>query len=177
MEQTNNNPNRKLAQTAKSIGEFIEYWGFKSIHGRIWALVYLSDTPISTPEIVATLEISKASASIGVNDLIEQGLITASGKVKNGGVTYVSNENVGTIVRSILKTRELELVSDTETHLKSLSALSKAEMKEGNISPQKLDQLLDLTQASKKMLMRITSNRFKNIAAWASFFKKALPWI
>lgn len=177
MDQTLKHSKHELSQAAKSIGDFIEYWGFKSIHGRIWALIYLSNTPISTPEIVRTLEISKASASIGINDLIERELITASGKVRNGGVTYVSNENVGEIVRSILKERELNLILKTEAHLKILSSFSKAEMKSNNISKEKLDQLSDLTQASKKMLIKITSSRFKNMATWSSFFKKALSWI
>ena len=177
MDQSNKKTKHKLSSAAESIGRFIEYWGFKSIHGRIWALIYLSETPISTPEIVDALKISKASASIGINDLIEQSLITASGKVRNGGVTYISNENAGEIVRTILKKRELRLISEAEGELKKLSALSKQDKNSHNISQEKLNQLMDLTQTSRKILIKITSTKFKTIPKWSSFFKKAVSWI
>lgn len=177
MEQNNNSKKNELCKAAESIGKFIEYWGFKSIHGRIWALIYLSKNPISTPEIVEALKISKASASIGINDLIEHSLITASGKVKNGGVTYVSNENAGEIVRSVLRERELKMVTDTESELIALSSLSNSEKESYNISEEKLVQLLELTRTSKKILTKITNTKFKSIPKWSSFFKKAILWI
>ena len=37
-----------------AIGDFIEYWGFKRIHGRVWALVALSSKPLPQVEIAKT---------------------------------------------------------------------------------------------------------------------------
>ncbi len=34
-----------------SIGRLIEFWGFKRNMGRLWAILYLSDRPLSAPEI------------------------------------------------------------------------------------------------------------------------------
>lgn len=164
----------QLAVVANSIGNFIEYWGFKSIQGRIWSLVFLSDEPISTPEIVEILGVSKASVSIGINDLIEIKLIEISGKVKNGAVTYVPTPNAGTVVRKVLKERELQLITEAESNLNLLFSMSDQELKEQNISQKKLRQLLELTHASKKMVANLTSERFNTITNWASYIKKAL---
>lgn len=167
-------PKQQLAVVANSIGNFIEYWGFKSIQGRIWSLVYLSDEPISTPEIVKTLKVSKASVSIGINDLIERELIKASGKVKNGAVTYAPTPDAGAVVRKVLRERELLLISAAETNLNLLFSMSEEELNNQNISQAKLRQLLELTQASKKMITNLTSERFNTISNWASYVKKAL---
>ena len=32
---------RRVLEVCDAIGEFIEYWGFKSIHGRVWAMLAL----------------------------------------------------------------------------------------------------------------------------------------
>ncbi len=164
----------KLARASGAIGKFIEYWGFKSIEGRIWSLVFLSESPISTPQIVDILEVSKATASIGINELLRRGLIQISGKVENGALTYISTPDVGAVVRDVLRERELRLISDAETNLNLLFSLSVEELESINISQANLEQLLELTQVSKKLVTRLTSRRFNVILSWATFFKKVL---
>ena len=39
--------NRRVMEVCDSIGDFIEYWGFKAIHGRVWALLALSTDPLA----------------------------------------------------------------------------------------------------------------------------------
>jgi len=165
---------QQLALAANSIGNFIEYWGFKSIQGRIWSLVFLSNEPISTPEIVETLKVSKASVSIGINDLIDRGLIESSGKVKNGAITYSPTPNAGSVVRKVLRERELLLITEAELNLNLLFSMSGHDLAAQNISQSKLKQLLDLTQTSKKMVTNLSSERLNTISNWASFVKKAL---
>jgi DNA-binding transcriptional regulator GbsR (MarR family) len=167
-------PKEQLALVAGSIGNFIEYWGFKSIQGRIWALIFLSDEPISTPEIVEILEVSKASVSIGINDLIELKLIITSGKVRNGAVTYAPTPDAGAVVRKVLRERELMLITEAETNLNLLFSMTEKNLNKQNISQVKLRQLLELTRTSKKMVSNLTSERFKTISTWALHFKKAL---
>ena len=167
----------QLAKVASSIGDFIEYWGFKSIQGRIWSLVYLSDEPISTPEIVNILKVSKASVSIGVNDLLTRELIKISGKIKNGAVTYIPTPDAGSVVRKVIRERELKLISDAESNLNLLFSMSEDELKDQNISHDKLRQLLELTLASKKIVTNLSSERFSTISHWASYVKKALNWM
>ncbi len=163
-----------LNKTIDSIGEFIEYWGFKKIHGRIWALIYLSKEPVSTPQIVKTLGVSKGLVSIAINELLEHDLISEAGKIKNGAITYSSKENAAKTVRKVLRNRELQMVSDAEKSLEVLFANSKQDLLEDNISKDKIFDLLDLTTSSKKILMKLTSEEIGSIHAWALYFKKVL---
>jgi two-component system phosphate regulon sensor histidine kinase PhoR len=45
----NSNPLHSLSE---QIGDFIQYWGFKKIHGMIWTHLYLSSTPLSAHELI-----------------------------------------------------------------------------------------------------------------------------
>ena len=165
---------KSLDNTIESVGEFIEYWGFKKIHGRIWAVIYLSDEPVSTPEIVDKLEVSKGLVSVAINELLDHELISAAGKVKNGAVTYTSRENAAQTVRKVLRQRELAMVISAEKALEGLFSKSKEKLKEENVSKEKVFDLLDLTTSSKKILIRLTSQEIGTIHSWALYFKKIM---
>ena len=42
---------RRIVSVCDACGDFIEYWGFKSIHGRVWAYLTISARPLSQTEI------------------------------------------------------------------------------------------------------------------------------
>jgi DNA-binding transcriptional regulator GbsR (MarR family) len=65
----------KVQQLSTFIGHFIRYWGFRNIHGQIWTIVYLSETPLSGAEIVKFLKVSKALVSPALKELEMEGLI------------------------------------------------------------------------------------------------------
>jgi len=48
---TNEKIEEKKKRLADSVGDFIRYWGFKEVHGRIWVHIYLSDNPITAKEL------------------------------------------------------------------------------------------------------------------------------
>lgn len=166
-----------VSQLAESVGFFIEYWGFKSIHGRIWALVYLSDKPISTPEIVNQLSVSKGLVSFAINDLLEFELITQAGKTTNGAVTYLAKEDVAGVVRKVLKEREMSHLYRAEATMKLLGTLKKSELEELNISEERLKHLLALTEASKDLLSKVVSKKIDLIQEWTGFIKKGIRFL
>jgi len=157
-----------IGELANSVGSFIEYWGFKAIDGRVWSLIFLSEEPISTPEIVSTLGVSKGLVSIAINELIEYELIIPKNKVKHGAQTYIANENVVNAIQSILKNRELKKIKETEHCLKSLINLSTHELSQLNISNQKLKKLSQLTKLNKKILQVIIAKKSETIDDWIS---------
>lgn len=142
----------QLKQLYDSIGKFIEYWGFKSVHGRIWAMVFVSDQPVATPEITRTLGISKGLASIAINELLEVGLIKRAEKISYGAQTYVAREQVAEVIRSVLRERELELLAQSEARIMQISAFDRDELDKLNVSANRLNDLLTLTQAHRSFL-------------------------
>jgi len=66
---------RRVVRVCEATGEFIAWWGFKSIHGRIWALLALSRDPVSQAELSRTLGVSRALVSGAIAELLEYGLV------------------------------------------------------------------------------------------------------
>jgi DNA-binding transcriptional regulator GbsR (MarR family) len=166
-----------VSKLAESIGFFIEYWGFKSIHGRIWALIYLSERPISTPEIVKQLNVSKGLVSFAINDLLKFELIASAGKTTHGAVTYYSLEDVAGVVRKVLKEREMSHLYQAEANMKLLSTLNESELTELNISEKRLDELLNLTESSKDLLSKLVGKEINSVPEWTDFIKMGLRFL
>lgn len=156
---------------AHAVGQFIEYWGFKSIQGRVWSLIYLSKEPISTPQIVSRLEVSKGSVSIAVNDLLSFELIVASDKTTFGAQTYVAALEPAQVVRTVLKSRELEILTEAERTLEKLSSFSEEQLAEENLCKHKINQLNELNSASKTILQSMIKKKINTMEEWTDFLK------
>ena len=60
-----------------------------------------------TLEIIQKLGVSKGLVSIAVNELLDYGLIRCSGSTIYARRTYIACEDIGSIISSILKEREM----------------------------------------------------------------------
>ena len=56
------NLSRWEAMATDAVGQVIEFWGFKRNHGRVWALLYLRDEPLSAAHIEEELALSKGAS-------------------------------------------------------------------------------------------------------------------
>lgn len=166
-------PEKALEEVARSVGNFIEYWGFRNIHGRFWAVIFLAKNPISTADIIEKLEVSKALASRTINELLEYGLIEHAGNSEHGRHTYRAKENVGDIVHTVLRNREMVLLNESLQSFAQLAKHSKHELNSKGIDHEKLKQLTDLTQENKGLLEAFLKKRFRTFAQWIKFSKIA----
>jgi DNA-binding transcriptional regulator GbsR (MarR family) len=113
MNHMRNQEVKSLRDVAQGVGGFIRYWGFRRIHGEIWAMLYLSKCPLSGAELVELLDVSKALVSPGLRELEREGLInevkSENAKVKR----YAPVEDVGAVIRRVIERRESKMISDT----------------------------------------------------------------
>ena len=157
-----------------SVGNFIEYWGFKKLHGKIWTLVFISREPISTPQIVEFLGVSKGMVSVALNELLEFGLIERGHKVEHGAVTYTADEaQVAAVVRGVLKNRELLLIADSMKCLDQLNNMPRNEMLELGLSVKKIKAMTNLTESCQNLLQKIIRRKLHSITDWVRLFKTA----
>src|ERR1700726_1085527 len=63
------------ALVVDAVGSVIEFWGFKSNHGRIWALLYLRGTPLSALQLQTELGLSKGAVSMVTRELEQWGVV------------------------------------------------------------------------------------------------------
>src|SRR3981189_1107722 len=58
-----------LHEAADAVGALMEFWGFKRVMGRIWALFYLRGDELSASELCDQLSISSGAASMALAEL------------------------------------------------------------------------------------------------------------
>jgi DNA-binding transcriptional regulator GbsR (MarR family) len=56
-------------QACETVGQMMELWGFKRIHGMVWTYIYLQPRPVSAQDIREGLGISTGLASMTLADL------------------------------------------------------------------------------------------------------------
>ena len=62
-------------QFIQGLGEISRFWGFSSVMGQIYGLMYLTNGPIAAETIMQKLGISKGNVSINVRNLDRWGMI------------------------------------------------------------------------------------------------------
>jgi DNA-binding transcriptional regulator GbsR (MarR family) len=100
----------ELEDVANQVGGFIEYWGFKNVHGRIWTHLYLSPHPLDAGHLMERLSISKALTSISLSELLQYDVIQVSGKGERGTVLYKANSDVMSVITNVLRARERRML-------------------------------------------------------------------
>lgn len=114
----------ELEELASEVGEFICYWGFKKIHGRIWTHIYLAEQALDAGQLMQRLKVSKALISLSLNDLLKYDVILEAGKSSRGTQTYLPNPDVLDVILNVLRRRERKMLTKAETSHKMLSSLS-----------------------------------------------------
>lgn len=114
----------EIDQLAQAIGQFIEYWGFKAIHGRIWALLYLSKNPLSSVEISRKLKVSKTLLSFSISELLDYDVIQESGKGIKRTVYFRANPNLTAVIINVLRKRESPLMGKISSAFHRVEDLS-----------------------------------------------------
>jgi DNA-binding transcriptional regulator GbsR (MarR family) len=143
----------ELEDVATQVGEFIEYWGFKNIHGRIWAHIYLSDKPIDAQELIERLGVSKALISMSISDLIDYEVIQVSGKTSRGTVTYVSTPDLMNTIMNVLRKRERRMLARFTSSTRLLKSLPKSQADRSvGIDAQKVESLSEFSKTAETLL-------------------------
>lgn len=139
----------KLRKLSLSVGEFIRYWGFRRIHGAIWTQLYLSEDPLSCTDLTQRLDLSKALISPALEELLEYDLIYEVPGPNLKVKTYTAKEDVVSVIKNILKTRETQLIKQVN---EDYDRVKKVAAKSGGLSPQRLDNLEEMLLSANLML-------------------------
>jgi DNA-binding transcriptional regulator GbsR (MarR family) len=158
----------RIRQVCDAVGNFIEYWGFKAIHGRIWTLLALSTAPLSQLEIAEFLEVSRALVSAAVAELVEHGLIRAVDDRRKA--PYEAVTDVWPTISDVLREREWMLVETARVALEG--AIEEAELARGpaRFSIDRLRFLLRMTELAQAFLRLLIGlrmpQRIEGIGGW-----------
>jgi DNA-binding transcriptional regulator GbsR (MarR family) len=142
----------EVRELADQIGDFIQYWGFKKVHGRIWVHLLLSEKPLDAGELMRRLGISKALVSMSLTDLLKYEVVEASGKSEKGTHVYSINPDIPKVLQNVLRAREKKMMSRIVSAFKLLKEVPATSQRAHGIDREKLLFLGMLVQQGSKAL-------------------------
>ena len=90
----------------EGLSQISRFWGFPKGMGAIFAVLYLSPSPLSLDEIVDQTGLTKGAISTEVRTLARMGLVHRSSKLGDRKDYYEAETDFYTSIRSILKERQ-----------------------------------------------------------------------
>lgn len=137
-----------LHRLAEDMGEFMAFWGFKRVHGRLWTFLALADQPLNAGQLIQRLRVSKALMSLSLHELLRFELILPAEGTTQGKRCYRINPEVKEVIARVLASRERKMIDRIGRGLKTVSVLSIREKRKAGISPQALSVWIQLNRAS-----------------------------
>lgn len=139
----------ELETLAEQVGQFIEYWGFKKIHGRIWTFLYVSKDPMDATELRMRLKVSKALISMSLSDLLEYEVIEDLGKGPRGTTVFRANPNVSQVIIGVLRKRERKMIGQVVTAQRLMQSIPASEQEDVGIDPKRIESLGEMIETAR----------------------------
>jgi DNA-binding transcriptional regulator GbsR (MarR family) len=90
----------------EGLSQISRFWGFPKGMGAIFAVLYLSPTPLSLDEIVQETGLTKGAISTEIRALARMGLVHGSTKLGDRKDYYEAESDFYAAIKSILKERQ-----------------------------------------------------------------------
>ncbi len=162
-------PSPELEDVVAQIGGFIEYWGFKNVHGRIWAHLFLAGCPLDSNELIERLGISKALVSMSISDLMEYDVIRAVGKSERGTIVYDCNPDLPNVIANVLRKRERRLLTRLSAATRTLTSLPRELDGKCGVHHDRIEKLDQMVKTAETTLDALLLFRDVSFAPWAAF--------
>ena len=144
----------RIVEVCDACGRFIEYWGFKAIHGRVWAYLALHRSPLSQRELATALQVSRSLISMAISELTSYGLVSSTSDHRNA--PYQATLDIWPVVSEVLRKREWMLLEEARIALEGVLVLADREAREGadgvRLHLPRLKRLLRMTELAQKSL-------------------------
>lgn len=100
-----------------AVGDVIDFWGFKRNQGRVWALLYLRDQPLTARQLQESLELSKGAVSMITRDLEDWGVVQRLEPEDSSARQFAAQTEFMEMITTVLREREGRLVERVITDL------------------------------------------------------------
>ncbi|MFN8847919.1 MAG: GbsR/MarR family transcriptional regulator [Bdellovibrionales bacterium] len=152
----------ELCVLAEEIGKFIQYWGFKKIHGQIWALVFLSEKPLNSTYMTKKLRVSKALVSLAIKDLLNYKVLEIVEK-KNKEIYFQSNPDIFSVINNVLKNRESKMLESIREKYETVAAQDPSLNQDYELSQSRLGEMGFMIMAAQETLKSMIANGFNEV--------------
>jgi DNA-binding transcriptional regulator GbsR (MarR family) len=154
----------------EGLSQISRFWGFPKGMGAIFAVLYISPTPLSLDEIVSETGLTKGAISTEIRALARMGLVHRSSKLGDRKDYYTAESDFYAAIRSILQERQnsefdraVRSVKDTLTKMDK-NWVDDDEWKFTYERVQALQNFFDAIDSLTKAVVRLENLGFSNVA-------------
>jgi DNA-binding transcriptional regulator GbsR (MarR family) len=136
-----------VLRVADAVGALIEGWGFKRNMGRMWAVLYLEDHPLTAADLGERLGLSTGAVSMLLTELLQWGIVKKAWVVGERREHYEPETSIWKMVSRVFRERELNWI---KTASEQFEAAGK-DLAAGKDSRRKLiaERIASLTQLAQ----------------------------
>lgn len=175
----------RVLAVCDAVGAFIEIWGFRAIHGRVWTFLAFQRAPIAQADVAEVLGVSRSLVSLAISELAGYGLVRAVGAQRNA--PYEASLDVWPTISDVLRDREWMLIERARIALEALIHEAEFAAESGNgtlYDIRRMRLLLTMTELAQGGLRAILAVRVPQsldaFGEWlgrsAAFFKRFQSW-
>ena len=106
-------------QACEAVGQMMELWGFKRIHGMVWTYIYLQPRPVSAQDIREGLGISTGLASMTLTDLQHWDVVHRHSPPGERREFFEAEANIWRPILKVLREREYYQMNATVEALRT----------------------------------------------------------
>jgi DNA-binding transcriptional regulator GbsR (MarR family) len=99
-----------VLKVADAVGALIEAWGFRRNMGRMWAVLYLEDHPLTAADLGERLGLSTGAVSMLVNELVQWGIIKKTWVVGERREHFEAETSIWKMISRVFRERELRWI-------------------------------------------------------------------
>lgn len=168
---------QRVLDVCERTGDFIAWWGFRAIHGRVWTLLALLDRPLSQSDMAELLGVSRGLISGAVAELEDWRLVMRVSEDRRAPI--VANLDVWPVITHVLRRREWMLLEGVRVALDAAmqeAAHHEACGKTPPFSRQRLAYLAELTTLAQSVLKVILELRSIPRGRRARYFVQAATY-
>lgn len=99
-----------VLKVADAVGALMEAWGFRRNMGRMWAVLYLEDHPLTAADLGERLGLSTGAVSMLVNELIQWDIIKKTWVVGERREHFFAETSIWKMISRVFRERELRWI-------------------------------------------------------------------
>ena len=141
-----------VSEVLERVGEFIQSWGFRKLDGQVWTLIFLSSEALTATQIAKQLNMSKASVSLSINELLEFKVIREVAHGKHRSVYYDTTLNMADVIQDVLRNRERRMMAQMLTDIKLLERSSEEGELADHVNSKRVQELRLMMEGAESML-------------------------
>ena len=149
-----------------AVGRLIEFWGFKRTMGRVWALLYLTPSPLTAQDLQVMLRISSGAVSMTLAELTRWGVVKKVWVQGERRDYYAAEVALWRMISRVLGERErAEIITSIDAFERAIetydkrrqASAAKEERSRADFQMRRVKALLDLARLGRTLLDALLS--------------------